>query len=66
MKKSVSIVETRRNLGRLAEEVRRTGQSVVLTRRGRAVARIAPEPVAETAAAARRLRGATRNAAHEL
>jgi prevent-host-death family protein len=50
MKKSVSIVEARRDLGRLAEEVRRTGQPVVLTRRGRAVARIAPEPVAKAAA----------------
>jgi len=51
IKKSVSIVEARRDLGRLAEEVRRTGQPVVLTKRGRAVARIAPEPVAEAAAA---------------
>ena len=57
MKKSVSIVEARRNLGRLAEEVRRTGQPVVLTRRGRAVARIAPEPVAEAAAAPKRRDG---------
>ena len=44
MKKSVSIVAARRELGRLAAEVSRTGQSVVLTRRGRAVARIAPGP----------------------
>jgi prevent-host-death family protein len=44
MKKSVSIVAARRELGRLVEEVSRTGQPVVLTRRGQAVARIAPEP----------------------
>ncbi|MGH7859700.1 MAG: type II toxin-antitoxin system Phd/YefM family antitoxin [Candidatus Binatia bacterium] len=42
MAKSVSIVEARRDLGRLADEVRRTGQAVVLTRRGRPVARLAP------------------------
>jgi prevent-host-death family protein len=47
MKKTVSIVAARRELGRLAEEVNRTGQPVVLTRRGRAVARIAPEPGTE-------------------
>jgi prevent-host-death family protein len=57
MKKSVSIVEARRDLGRLAEEVRRTGQPVVLTRRGRPVARIAPEPVAEAATAPQRRDG---------
>ena len=34
MKKSVSIVEARQELGRLAEEVRRTGKSVARTRRG--------------------------------
>ncbi|MBI3768722.1 MAG: type II toxin-antitoxin system Phd/YefM family antitoxin [Deltaproteobacteria bacterium] len=44
MNKTVSIVAARRELGRLAEEVRRTGQPVILTRRGQAVARIAPEP----------------------
>jgi antitoxin (DNA-binding transcriptional repressor) of toxin-antitoxin stability system len=47
LKKSVSIVAARRELGRLAEEVGRTGQPVALTRRGRVVARIAPEPGAE-------------------
>ena len=46
MSRSVSIVEARRQLGRLAEEVRRTRQPIVLTRRGRPVARISPEPVA--------------------
>lgn len=44
MKRRVSIVEARRALGRLVEEVRRSGQPVVLTRRGRVVARIAPAP----------------------
>jgi len=43
MARTVSIVAARRELGRLADEVRRTGQPVILTRRGRAVARIAPE-----------------------
>jgi antitoxin (DNA-binding transcriptional repressor) of toxin-antitoxin stability system len=46
MARTVSIVEARRQLGRLAEEVGRTRQSIVLTRRGRAVARISPEPAA--------------------
>ncbi len=50
-------MEARRDLGRLAEEVRWTGQPVVLTRRGRAVARIAPKPVAEAAAALQRRDG---------
>lgn len=48
MKKRVSIVDARRELGRLAQEVHRTGQPVVLTRRGQAVARIVPEPAAST------------------
>jgi len=43
MKKSVSIVEARRSLGRLADQVRRTRQGVSLTRRGRTVAQIVPE-----------------------
>ncbi|HXQ23328.1 MAG TPA: type II toxin-antitoxin system Phd/YefM family antitoxin [Candidatus Acidoferrales bacterium] len=47
MKKTVSIVAARRELGRLAQEVSRTGQAVILTRRGRAVARITPEPDTE-------------------
>ena len=42
MAKSISIVDARRDLGRIADEVRRTGQAVVLTRRGRPVARLAP------------------------
>jgi prevent-host-death family protein len=52
MKKTISIVAARRELGRLAGEVNRTGQPVILTRRGQAVARIVPEP----APAARRQR----------
>ena len=46
MARSVSIVNARRRLGRLAEEVNRTGRPIILTRRGRVVARIAPEPSA--------------------
>lgn len=44
MPRTVSIVEARRELGRLAEEVRRTRRPVILTNRGRAVARLTPEP----------------------
>ncbi len=44
MKKSVSIVAARRELGRLAREVSQTGQPVILTRRGQAIAQIVPEP----------------------
>jgi len=47
MKKRISIVAARRELGRLAEEVRRTGQAVVLTRHGRVVAHLAPESSTE-------------------
>jgi antitoxin (DNA-binding transcriptional repressor) of toxin-antitoxin stability system len=43
VRRSVSIVEARQELGRLADEVRRTGKSVALTRRGRVIARIAPD-----------------------
>jgi len=46
MKRAVSIVDARRDLGRLADEVRRTGRPILLTRRGRPVASITPEPAA--------------------
>lgn len=49
----MSIVDARRALGRLAEEVRRTRRPVVLTRRGRAVAHLAPEPAPAPAAPGR-------------
>jgi prevent-host-death family protein len=49
MEKHVSIVDARRELGRLAAEVQRTGRPIVLTRRGRPVARIGPEPSPATA-----------------
>ena len=42
--KSVSIVVARRELGRLANEVRRTARPVVLTRRGKPIARLVPAP----------------------
>jgi antitoxin (DNA-binding transcriptional repressor) of toxin-antitoxin stability system len=48
MRKSISIVEARQELGRLADEVRRTGKSVALTRRGRVIARIAPDVAARS------------------
>ena len=59
MAKSISIVDARRDLGRLADEVCRTGQAVVLTRRGRPVARLAPQPAssAKPARAQRPLAG---------
>jgi prevent-host-death family protein len=44
MAKTISIVAARRDLGRLADEVRRSGQAIVLTRRGRPVARLVPQP----------------------
>jgi prevent-host-death family protein len=40
--KTVSLVRARRALGRLADGVNETGEPVVLTRRGKAVARIMP------------------------
>lgn len=40
--KRVSIERARRELGRLADEVNQTGQDVVLTRRGKTIARIVP------------------------
>lgn len=48
MAKSVSIVAARQELGRLADEVQRTRQPVVLTRRGQPVARIVAEPSIES------------------
>ncbi len=54
MPKTVSIVEARRDLGRLAEEVRRTRRPVLLTKRGRVLARIAPEPADSTSGGKRR------------
>ena len=52
MAKSVSIVDARRRLGKLADEVQRTGTPVVLTRRGEPVARIVAD--AEPGSAKRR------------
>lgn len=43
MPRSISLVEARKDLGRIVEEVGRTGTPVSLTRRGKVVARIVPE-----------------------
>jgi len=43
MARSVSLVVARKDLGRIVEEVGRTGSAVKLTRRGQVVARIVPE-----------------------
>jgi prevent-host-death family protein len=43
MPRSISLVAARRDLGRIVEEVGRTGNPVNLTRRGKVVARIVPE-----------------------
>jgi antitoxin (DNA-binding transcriptional repressor) of toxin-antitoxin stability system len=43
MSRSVSLVAARKDLGRIVEEVGRTGNPVSLTRRGKVVARIVPE-----------------------
>jgi len=46
MPRSISLVAARKDLGRIVEEVGRTGTPVSLTRRGKIVARIVPEVVA--------------------
>ncbi len=43
MPRSISLVAARKDLGRIVEEVGRTGTPVSLTRRGKIVARIVPE-----------------------
>jgi prevent-host-death family protein len=43
MSRSISLVAARKDLGRIVEEVGRTGTPVSLTRRGKVVARIVPE-----------------------
>ena len=43
MSRSISLVAARKELGRIVEEIGRTGRSVSLTRRGKIVARIVPE-----------------------
>jgi prevent-host-death family protein len=43
MARSISLVAARKDLGRIVEEVGRTGTPVSLTRRGKIVARIVPD-----------------------
>lgn len=43
MSRNISLVAARKDLGRIVEEVGRTGNAVNLTRRGKIVARIVPE-----------------------
>jgi antitoxin (DNA-binding transcriptional repressor) of toxin-antitoxin stability system len=48
MSRSISLVAARKELGRIVEEIGRTGSSVSLTRRGKVVARIVPEAQGRT------------------
>ena len=43
MPRSISLVAARKGLGRIVEEIGRTGNAVNLTRRGKIVARIVPQ-----------------------
>jgi antitoxin (DNA-binding transcriptional repressor) of toxin-antitoxin stability system len=43
MSRSISLVVARKDLGRIVEEIGRTGNPVSITRRGKIVARIVPE-----------------------
>jgi prevent-host-death family protein len=57
MPRTVSLVAARKDLGRIVEEVGRTGNPIHLTRRGKVVARIVPEERAHTGNALATLRG---------
>jgi prevent-host-death family protein len=57
MSRSISLVAARKELGRIVEEVGRTGTPVSLTRRGKIVARIVPEPAAPAREPLAALRG---------
>jgi prevent-host-death family protein len=57
MSRSISLVAARKDLGRIVEEVARTGTPVSLTRRGKIVARIVPQERATQGDALAGLRG---------
>ena len=72
MARSITLVAARRELGRIVEEVGRTGNPVSLTRRGKVVARIVPEkrvserdPLGALRGSAA-LRGSFQDLTHEL
>jgi prevent-host-death family protein len=72
MARSITLVAARKDLGRIVEEVGRTGTPVSLTRRGKIVARIVPEPrVSEhdplgALRGSAQLRGSFQDLTHEL
>jgi prevent-host-death family protein len=72
MSRSITLVAARKDLGRIVEEVGRTGTPVSLTRRGKIVARIVPEegtPAGDPLAAVRgsaELRGSFGELTREL
>jgi len=47
--RSVGVLEAKTNLSALLDEVETTGEAIVITRHGKAVARLAPEPPAPRA-----------------
>lgn len=57
MSRSISLVSARKDLGRIVEEIGRTGTAVNLTRRGKIVARIVPEERGSTRDPLQALRG---------
>ena len=57
MSRRISLVAARKDLGRIVEEVGRTGTPVSLTRRGKVVAHIVPEAAASTRDPLAALRG---------
>jgi prevent-host-death family protein len=57
MPRSLSLVAARKDLGRIVEEVGRTGNAIRITRRGKVVARIVPEERPRKADAITTLRG---------
>lgn len=44
--RSVGVLEAKTNLSALIDDVETTGETIVITRHGKAVARLAPEPSA--------------------
>lgn len=49
--RSVGVLEAKTNLSALLDEVETTGEAIVITRHGKAVARLSPEPVAHASGA---------------
>jgi prevent-host-death family protein len=49
--RTVGVLEAKTNLSALIDDVESTGEAIVITRHGKAVARLAPEPSARRAGA---------------